>query len=137
MSDLLAHVLVPVADAEDARATAAALARYDLGGVTALHVVEKGGGVPDKTPVEQSESIAAEAFDVMRETFPDAATEVRYGTDVVAAVFEAARDLDASAVAFRPRGGSRLVQLLSGDRTLALVTESDRPVVALPGGEDA
>lgn len=137
MSDLLAHILVPVADAEDARATAAALARYDPGGVTALHVVEKGGGVPDKTPVEQSESIAAEAFDVMRETFPDAATEVRYGTDVVAVVFEAARDLDASAVAFRPRGGSRLVQLLSGDRTLALVTESDRPVVALPGGEDA
>ena len=137
MSDLLANVLVPLADAEDARATAAALARYDPGRITALHIVEKGGGVPDKTPVEQSEGIAAEAFEAVRETFPDAATEVRYSTDIVEAVFEAARDLDASAVAFRPRGGSRLVQLLSGDRTLALVTENDRPVVALPSGEDA
>lgn len=137
MSDLLGDVLVPVADAEDARATAAALARYDPGRVTVLHVVEKGGGAPDKTPVEQSEGIAAEAFEAFHETFPDAATEVRYGEDVVDTILEAANDMDVSAVAFHPRGGSRWVQLLSGDRTLALVTETNRPVVALPGGADA
>ncbi|WP_254535534.1 universal stress protein [Halomarina litorea] len=137
MSGLLANVLVPVANVEDARSTAAALARYDPDRVTVIHVVEKGGGAPDKTPVEQSEGIAAESFDAFRETFPDAATEMRYDDDIVGAVFDAAREMDASAVVFLPRGGSRWVQLLSGDRTLALVTETDRPVVALPGGADA
>ncbi|MWG35158.1 universal stress protein [Halomarina oriensis] len=133
---LLGHVVVPVADADDARATARALAPYTPDAVTVLHVVEKGEGVPDKTPVEQSESIAADAFDAFHETFPDATAEVRYGRDVVATVLDAGRDLDATAVAFRPRGGSRFVQLLSGDRTLTFVTESDLPVLALPGGSD-
>jgi hypothetical protein len=50
--DLLAHVLLPVANEEDALATATALEPYRPERVTALHVVEKGGGVPDKTPVE-------------------------------------------------------------------------------------
>jgi nucleotide-binding universal stress UspA family protein len=129
---LLAHVLVPVANAEDAHNTARALARYDPERVTVVHVVEKGGGVPDKTPVEQSEQEAAEAFEAFRETLPDVATEVRYGPDVVDTVLETADDLDATVVAFLPRGGSRFVQLLSGDRTLDLVTAGERPVLALP-----
>lgn len=134
---LLGHALVPVANADDARATAWALEPYAPDRVTVVNVVEKGGGIPDKTPVEQSEGIAASAFEAFCETFPDAATEVRYGTDVVDTVFEAARDLDATAVVFLPRGGSRFVQLLSGDRTLDLVTGGDLPVVALPGDTDA
>lgn len=133
---LLDHALVPVANEDDARSTARALEPYAPERVTVVNVVEKGGGVPDKTPVEQSEGIAADAFAAFHETFPDAATEVRYGTDVVDTVFEAAHELDATAVVFLPRGGSRFVQLLSGDRTLDFVVEGDLPVVALPGGPD-
>jgi nucleotide-binding universal stress UspA family protein len=105
--------------------------------VTALHVVEKGEGVPDKTPVEQSETIAEESFAALRETFPEAAGEIAYNRDVVEAILDAAEELGASAIAFRPREGGRLVQLLSGDLSQRLVTDSELPVVALPVEEES
>ena len=133
---LLAHVLVPVANEADALATARALEPYDPGRVTALHVVEKGGGTPDKTPVEQSEELAEASYAAVRTVFPEADDHTAYARDVVGAIFEAAAEVDASAVAYRSRGGNRLLQFLSGDRSLRLVTEADRPVVALPGDPD-
>jgi nucleotide-binding universal stress UspA family protein len=130
--DLMSHPLVPVADEADARATARALEPYAPDRVTVANVVEKGDGVPDKTPVEQSERVATAAVEAFRERFPSADHRVVYDRDVVGAILDLADEIDASAVAFRPRGGSRLVQFLSGDKTLRFVTESDRPVVAVP-----
>ncbi|MFC5277971.1 universal stress protein [Halorubrum rubrum] len=132
--DLLEHVLLPVANEDDALATAEALEPYRPARVTALHVVEKGGGVPDKTPVEQSEELAAESYAAVRSVFPDADEHTAYDRDVVSAIFEAADAVDASAIAYRSRGGNRLMQFLSGDLTVKLVTGSDRPVIALPHG---
>jgi nucleotide-binding universal stress UspA family protein len=132
---LLGHVLVPVATETDARATAQQLAPYNPDHVTALHVVEKGGGSPDKTPVEQSEEMAERAYAAVREEFPDADDHTAYARNVVKAIFEAAEEVDASAIAYRSRGGNRLVQFLSGDRSLKLVTQADRPVIALPNIE--
>lgn len=131
-SDLLDHVLVPVAHEDDALKTARALEPYDPDRVTALHVVEKGGGVPDKTPVEQSEELATESYAAVRQVFPDADTHTAYARDVVGAIFEAANDVNASAIAYRSRGGNRIMQFLSGDLSLKLVTQADRPVIALP-----
>ncbi|MFY4811948.1 universal stress protein [Haloarcula sp. AONF1] len=129
---LLGHVLLPVATEDDALATARALEPYDPSNVTALHVVEKGGGVPDKTPVEQSEELAEETYAAVRSVFPDAGEHTAYGRDVAAKIFEAADEVDASAIAYRSRGGNRLMQYLSGDISLKLVTDADRPVIALP-----
>jgi nucleotide-binding universal stress UspA family protein len=130
--DLLSHVLVPVAHEEDALATARELEPYRPDRVTALHVVEKGGGVPDKTPVEQSVSLAEESYAAVRRVFPDADDHTAYGRDVAAEIFAAAGEVDASAIAYRSRGGNRLMQFLSGDLSLKLVTNADRPVIALP-----
>jgi nucleotide-binding universal stress UspA family protein len=129
---VLEHVLVPVANAEDARITARTLEPYDPEHVTALHVVEKGGGVPDKTPVEQSEDLAEECYAAVREVFPGANDHTAYGRDIVGKIFEAAEAVDASAIAYRSRGGNRIMQFLSGDLSLKLVTTAERPVIALP-----
>jgi nucleotide-binding universal stress UspA family protein len=51
---------------------------------------------------------------------------------VADAIFAAADDYGATAIVITPRGGSRWVQLLTGDVALSLVTETDRPVVVLP-----
>jgi nucleotide-binding universal stress UspA family protein len=131
-TQLTQHAVVPVATEQDAAATAALLEPYEFERITVFHVVEKGEGVPDKTPVEQSEEAAEAAFEAFRETFPDAETETVYRRDIVEGTLEVADAVDASAIAFRPRGGSRLVQFLSGDRTLRLVTEADRPVITIP-----
>jgi nucleotide-binding universal stress UspA family protein len=133
---LLAHVVLPVATEDDALATARALEPYDPGRVTTLHVVEKGGGTPDKTPVEQSEELAEEAYAAVRSVFPDAGEHTAYGRDIAAEIFAAAEKVDASAIAYQSRGGNRLTQFLSGDLSLELVTEADRPVVALPREEE-
>ncbi|UPV74404.1 universal stress protein [Halorussus limi] len=133
---LLSDVLLPVADEDDAERSARALEPYGPERVTVLHVVEKGEGVPDKTPVEQSEEIAAAAFEATRRTFPDADDRTAYRRDVVEAILDVADDIDASAVAFRPRDSGRLARFLSGNRTTRIVTEADRPVVVLPKGED-
>ena len=134
--NLLGHVLLPVAHEEDALATARALEPYGPERVTALHVVEKGEGVPDKTPVEQSEELAAESYDAVRTVFPDADEHTAYARDIVDAIFDAADEVDASAVAYRSRGGNRLMQFLSGDISLKLVTDAPLPVIALPAAAD-
>lgn len=134
----LDRVVVPVASPDDAAATARALASYleDGSQIIAIHVIEKAGGAPDKASVEQREQYAEEMFARLRTRLPDIETEIRYGTDVPEAVFQAAADHDAS-IAFTPRGGSRWMRLLTGDVALSIVTETDRPVIVLPDVNEA
>lgn len=135
-SPLLTRVVVPVASADDAVDTARALDPYtdEIGHITVVRVIEKAGGAPDKAGVEQREEVAAETFDAFADALPDADVETRtvFATDVADGILDAAAAADASAVAFTPRGGGRLVRFLGGDVTLSLVTESAVPVVSLP-----
>lgn len=134
---VLDHVLVPVASEDDARATCGSLRPYqeEIERVTAVHVVEKAGGAVDKAPVAKRRSDASDFLAVVDAKLGDALpvdTETAFGTDVVATIFAVATDTGATAVAFRPRGGSRIVRLLAGDTASRLVTDPEIPVVALP-----
>lgn len=129
--DLLRHVLVPVANVKVARETAQALRLYSPEQVTVLHVVEKGEGVPDKTPVKQSEQIAADSSTVFRTVFPDADEHIAYAREIVGAIFDVTEEIGASALVNRSRSGNRIMHFLSGDLSLKLVTKADRPVIAL------
>ena len=68
----------------------------------------------------------------MRSVFPDADSHTAYGRDVAAEIFAAANEVGASSIAYRSRGGNRLMQFLSGDVSLRLVTKATCPVIALP-----
>lgn len=136
------RVVVPVANREDAEATTAALTPYVEtvdGVVIAVHVIEKGQGALDKASVEQREQAARDIFAVVGDSLPDTTvsleTRILYGADVAATIIDAAHEVDASAIAFTPRGGSRWQRLLSGDVTHNLVTRSDLPVLVLPDVE--
>jgi nucleotide-binding universal stress UspA family protein len=139
---LLSRPLVPVASEDDAVETCrTAFPRIAAAGgrPVVVHVIEKAGGAPDKASVEQREAAAEEAFAAVRDCAADygldVETEIRYGTDVVDAIVAAAADADASAVVFHPRGGSWLLDLLTGDVRDRLIEESDRPVVVFPDSE--
>jgi len=135
MNELFDRVVLPIASEDDAKATARAISSHEVGHILAVHVVEKAGGAPDKAGVEQREEAAEEAFGVLKAYFGEDAdldTDIRYDTDVADAIFAAADDFDASSIVITPRGGSRWIQLLTGDVALSLVTETDRPVVVLP-----
>lgn len=136
-ADLLARPLVPVASESDAVETCHAVFPHVAAGRPLIvTVIEKAGGAPDKASVEQRERAAEEAFAAARDCADDHGvdieTEIRYGTDVAEAIIDAAADIDASAIVFRPRGGSWWLDLLTGNVRDDLVTASDRPVVVFP-----
>ncbi|MFC7095736.1 universal stress protein [Halobaculum marinum] len=134
------HLAVPVADANDAVATATALEPYleHVERVTFVHVVEKGGGVVDKAPMAKRRTDAEAFLSVAAARVDDAvATDTRivFGTDIAETIVETALDAEATAVAFRPRGGRRLLRLLTGDTAERLVSDPALPIVSLPSSE--
>ena len=135
MADLLDRVLLPVADEDDATASARALKNQQYGDVVVVNVIEKAGGAVDKASVEQRELDAEDMFAAASAVLGDVETDIYYGTDIVDTIFEAADDVNATAVVVTPRGGNRFVRLLSGDVALKMITENDRPVVVLPDGD--
>ncbi len=138
---LFDHVVIPVASEEDAIATCASLDPYldGIERVTAVHVIEKAGGAPDKAPLEKRREDAAEFLAVVDSRLGQSVavdSRIVYGTDVVERLFEVADDVGASTLAFRARGGSRIVRLLTGDTATRLVTDPPIPVVSLPAQEE-
>ncbi|MFD1598803.1 universal stress protein [Halobellus rarus] len=132
------RAVVPVANREDAAATATALVENiddSDSTVIAVHVIEKADGGMDKASVEQRKLFAQDVFEVLTEGLADTditlETEIRYGTDVASTLIDAAQELNASAIVFTPRGGSRWRKLLTGDVSHNLIENSDIPIVVI------
>lgn len=134
---LLDHVLVPVASEQDVEVTCTALEPYldEIERVTAVHVIKKAGGGIDKAPIAKRREDAAEYLAIVDARLSDEVavdTRTAFDTDVVEAIFDEAAAVGATAIGFCPRGGSRIVRLLSGDTAARLITDPDLPVVSLP-----
>lgn len=133
---LFERLVVPIADEEDAVATARALSPYldDIQRITVAHVVEKGGGVVDKAPMEKRLADGASFVADFESQLGEAVaveTRIEFGTNVAATIAEIALDADATAIVFCPRGGSRLERLLTGDTAARLMADSELPVVSI------
>lgn len=141
-NSLFETVLVPIANEADAENTCRAILRElpdDRSALHVVHVIEKAGGAPDKAGVEQRKERAERIFERVETALAgddvSLGTEILYGTDVAAAILEHARELDATSIAFTPRGASRWKKLLSGDVAQKLLSKTDRPLVVLPPAE--
>lgn len=136
--DIFETIYVPIANPEDADATARAIHHYAHEGseVVVCHVVEKAGGAPDKASVEQRKQYAEESYETFLEVLPDGWGTVRfetlYGRDVAETIVDGANEAGATAIAFTPRGGSRWARLVTGDVARNLIDTSDLPIISLP-----
>ena len=135
------HLLVPIANEDDAEKTCGALESHlgeNVERLTVVHVIEKAGGYIDKAPLEMREEQAERIFSFVESWFstgPEIRRELRYGTDVVEVLLDAAEELDVDAIVFTPRPSSRLVRLLTGDSSYRLLTESEHPIFVFSRAE--
>lgn len=131
------HVLIPVSTKENAQETCEALDPYlsEVKQITLLHVIEDSDSMIEEQSENTHREDAEEIFEYMEETLPPAIiTESRivHSEDILPAFFDEADDVDADAIAFRPRRRGLLNRLFNGDITRRLVEEPQLPVVALP-----
>ena len=138
---LFDRIVVPIADEGDVATTVTALSPYlsEIQHITVVHVIEKGGGVADKAPMEKRAADAAKFFSTFESHLDETVaveTRIEFGATVAETIIETALDTDATAIVFCPRGGNRLVRFLSGDTAARLVTDPELPVVSLRA-EDA
>ena len=132
---LLEHVLVPVAGVADARTTAAALAQFDTQDVTILYVVERSEGYIDPVSTKYLEEDGKAALQSFKEVFPDANEHLTSSDNLIEEIYDVADEVGATAIAYRSRGGSRFVRLLSGDHSLKLIDNPPIPVISLPDAD--
>lgn len=137
-TDIFGTVVVPIADPDDANETARLIRKYLHADseIIVTHVVPKGGGVPDKASVEQREEFAERAYQAFLEEIGDDVSSITpltlYGRNVGETIVEGAREADATAIVYTPRGVSRWVKLLTADVSDELLGNRSIPVVVLP-----
>ncbi|WP_181692608.1 universal stress protein [Natronomonas sp. LN261] len=145
MTQLTTRMLLPVVHEEDTKRTCKALFEHrpgepDSSKIIVVHAIEKAGGAPDKAPLpareEQAERVFALAEQILGGRGYEVETRLIYATDVVDALFDVAREVEATSIVFLPREGGRLSRLLTGNLSTRLVLDSPIPVITLPQVSD-
>jgi nucleotide-binding universal stress UspA family protein len=140
-SDLMSHTVVPIATETDAVETCEALESIidSVQVLTAVHVIEKTKGYPDKAPLEARQEQAERIFGIVEERFADGPPvhrELTYATDVVDGILDTAEEVGATAIGFSTHPSGRLRRVLSGNDSYRLITESKQPVVVFSRLDD-
>ncbi|MCL9813668.1 universal stress protein [Natranaeroarchaeum aerophilus] len=145
MTQLTTRVLIPIAHEDDAERTCDAIIEHlsseDASSkFTIVHVIEKGGGTPDKAPLAAREDQAERIFSLVEQRLQAAGYEtesrLEYGTDVAEVLSDVAVDIDATSLVFVPRPQGRLSRLLTGNASTRLISDAPVPVIALPQPTD-
>jgi len=132
------HVLLPVANEEDARRSCESILAHLDRTVTlvVVHVIQTGGGHFNKAPLSAQEALADETFAAVASLLDHSpisyVTEKRYGTDIVTEILAVAEECDVDYIVFTPRESGRLSRILGADLSDTLIQETSRPVIILP-----
>lgn len=123
-------------DSEPTTETIPPVVESIVGPVNVVHGIESAGRFPDSTLGSPLDRCADELFEPLADGVADANGKVElenpFGTDGAEASIDVAHNLGVSTTASTPWGGSRLLELRTGDVTTPLVDKSDPPVMVLP-----
>jgi nucleotide-binding universal stress UspA family protein len=133
-SEFMAHIVVPIANEEDAIETCDSLNQIidSVEFLTVVHVIEKTEGYIDKAPLEARQEQAERVFSIVEDRFADGPPirrELRYGASIVDEILAAAREGSATAIGFATKPSGKLQRMLSGNDSYRLITESEQPVI--------
>lgn len=133
---MFSHLLVPIANRDDAERTCAQLVQSiesDIDVITVVFVIETTDGYPDRTSPAAMKREAEWVFSYVEEYFhegPEIRRELRAGNEPVAQIIAAADELGVSAIGFSPRPKTTLQRILTANHSYRLITESHYPVIA-------
>lgn len=136
------RVLLPVANEDDAKRTCTAVRPHlaDNAEIIGLYVVERREGGPAAASIEQLEEHGRNTLATVKEAFAGSTvsveTKLQEGVDLIATIFEAAKESDVNCIVFVPRPKGRLVALLSGDPGWKLINQTQYPILVLPRPSD-
>lgn len=129
------HLLVPIANLEDAKRTCEELDQSidsEIEIITVVFVIEQTKGYIDPAPPAALKQEAEQVFSYVEEYFVDGPViqrELRSGTDAVSEIIAAADEYDVSSIGFSPRPKTKLQRLLTENSSYRLITESHHPVI--------
>ena len=137
---LFERILVPLADPDDAENTARSLRPHIEDGTSLIitHVAERGG--PDAEIVRGRDRFAEETYETFISVFDRRDVQLEWitlqGREVAETVIDGTAAVDATLIAFVPRGLDRWARIVAGDPASKLVHNADVPVMVFPDRAD-
>jgi nucleotide-binding universal stress UspA family protein len=133
---LFERILVPLADPEDAARTARSLRPHVEDGTSLVitHVAEGSG--PDLEIARGRDRFAEETYETFIDVLDREGVELEWvtlrGREVAETVLDGTAAVEATLIAFVPRGLDRWARIIAGDPASRLIQHADVPVMVFP-----